>query len=214
MAEPKKNSFNLIRKEIELKQSVKVERDWYTLLNTLVICMVIILCAISYLFKLNLKSNIDKKAENLTTNINSNLNSVSKSLVKGRIDVLTEKFNIYENFLLQNFDANLFHNEITRLYPGIKIDKFTVKPDSEVVETNISIESNGYNNLPQVISSLKKSQVYTVSNIKNISFELAQVDAANAKDSSLVNQISKADKFVTLMTVEFKKNLETEEDEN
>jgi hypothetical protein len=214
MAEIKRKSFNLIHKDVELKQSVKVERDWYTLLNTLVICMVIILSAISYLFKLNLKSGIEKKSENLATNINTNLNSVSKGLVKGRIDVLADKFSIYEDFLVQNFDANAFNEEIMRLYPGIKIDKFSAKPDSEFVQTNLRIETDGYNQLPTIINKLKSSQIYKVSNIRNVSFELSGVDATSAKDPSLVNQISKSNKFITLITVDFKKNQNTEENEN
>jgi hypothetical protein len=141
--EKKVSSFNLIKKEVQLKEGIKVERDWYILFNFLVVCIIVCLSIISVLYRLSTQNKIDSQKAGLALKINSNLNTPAKSLLESRINVIEDKSAIYNEFLNQNFDVNSFYQDMTNLYPGVKIDKFTVQPTSNFLAVDLTLETNG-----------------------------------------------------------------------
>jgi Tfp pilus assembly protein PilO len=202
--------FNLIGRDLEVRDEVTEEKDWYVLLNVLVICVVVAVSTLAFIFNLNIKAQDQNKADRLAKRINEELNVPQKGKIRSRINTLEEKVNIYDQFLAQNFDVNKFYNEVKQVYVNstVNIEQFSVLPDSERINMSISIEKNGYIDLPQFITIVKSNARFSDAVIKNVSFELpASADTnSSAIDSKLVYKLDKADTFITRIDVEVSKS--------
>jgi hypothetical protein len=197
----KTKGINLIRKEVQIRKHVRYEKDWYILMNILIISVVSALSIISFLFKVNMKYRIDTRTAALADKINNNLNTNSRTVIRSRINSLEDKYNIYKDFQTQNFDVNQFYNEVLQIYPGIKITKFIVQPDSPTIDLNILIEQDGYNKLPELLQAIERNPRFENSIIKSVNFALKD-DVINSKSAkTLADDVKKSGNFKTEISV-------------
>ncbi len=197
----KTKGFNLIKKGVEQKQSVKVEKDWYILFNILFICLIILLSGASILFKAYLEGNLNRKSQLLAQKININLNTNSKELIKSEIGVVNDKYSIYQDFLNQNFDVNTFYEQFTSLYPGLKIDKFSAQPTSKTIEIGVRFDSNGYTDLPKFIKALESSARFKNTIIRGITFSNKESTTSTGSIKTLVDDVANSESFVTQLSL-------------
>jgi hypothetical protein len=198
--EKKNRPFNLIKKRVEIKETVKVEKDWYILFNILFVFLIVLVSGISFLFKVYMQANLNKKREALASKMNTSLNTVSKEIIKGQINVLNDKFSIYQDFLSQNFNINEFYNDVQAIYPGITVEKFSAQPNSKSVEVDIRIESNGYVDMPQFMDAIDSNTKFKSVVIKGMSFSLKD-STKISKGISLVDERDAAKEYVTQITL-------------
>lgn len=200
----KNRGFNLIQREVLLREDVKYERDWYLLFNFLIICMVLSLSFLSFLLKLNLESNIKSKQAELADKINTTLNNDSKSIIRSRISSLEDKYDIYQSFQEQNFDVNAFYNEVKGLYPGLKIVKFVVQPDSNIIDLSVRLEGEGYQNVPEFLQTLQKNDRFKKATVKNINFVL-KTESTNQAKKTLIENLNTSQNFITEVSLSIEK---------
>lgn len=185
-----KNSFNLISKELQLKRSFKGERDWYMTVNVLIVGTVIAFAALSYVFSIYLDVNINSKKQELVNIANKQVYTTSRSFLKSKISVLNDKFTLYQEIKSQNFDLNKFYKDIESIYPGLQIQKFTVRPDSSNVEVDVMIAKNGYQETPKFLSSLANSKRFSGYSVKNMNFQQADQTSDQINTADVTVQIS------------------------
>ena len=200
----RKNNFNLIGKELEFKEKLKTERDWYALFNILAVCMVAIVCITSYLLKINLESKLNKRSQELSTKINSNLNTNSKYLLDSKISVLRDKFNIYQETLSRNFDVKKFIEEVENLYAGLKIDRFVANTELQAIEVDIKVETDGYNQIPKIIDTLEKNPKFKNTTITSIVFEPTK--SSTTENVHLVEHIEDTESLITIVKLSIPKS--------
>jgi len=200
----KNKPFNLIHKEVQMKQNIKVERDWYVLFNILVVCVIVCLSIISFLFKATLESSITKKKTALANTINQDLNTSSKELLKSRINVIEDKSAIYRDFLSQNFDTNAFYTEISNVYPGAQVVKFIVQPNSKSVDVDLKFETKGYTELPKILSAIERHDKFKNFQIKGVTFNLKNPDSSS-QVKTLIDEVNNSDVFITQISLSLDK---------
>ncbi|MFW5720230.1 MAG: hypothetical protein ACOCXT_04365 [Candidatus Dojkabacteria bacterium] len=167
----KVKSFNLIKKKVEFKEKVTVERDWYSLFNIIVICLAVVFSLVAFLIQTGIESGIETKAANLSKTANTGLNTTSKEVIRARINVLEEKYSLYQILLDQDFDMNTFHDEVMTIYPNVKIDSFTAEPEDYYIELELLLPRDGYRNASDFISRLEENSRFGNSKVLGISFE-------------------------------------------
>lgn len=167
----KVKSFNLIKKKVEFKEKVTVERDWYSLFNIIVICLAVVFALFAYIIKTGIESGIESKAANLSQTANTGLNTTSKEVIRARINVLEEKYSLYQILLDQDFDMNTFHDEVMTIYPNVKIDSFTAEPEDYYIELELLLPRDGYQNASDFISRLEENPRFKNSKVLSIAFE-------------------------------------------
>jgi hypothetical protein len=188
------NSVNLIRKKVQIQETVQSEKDWYTLFNVLIICLVVSLAIVTSLFRLSLKSDLEEKQSLLATNINTNLNTASKESLKQSINTLEDKYSVFKDFKNQNIDVYKINDEILKIYPNIKIDKFTIRPDNEFIEISLHIKEKGYIEFPKFLNALKKNENFSAAQIRNVTFTKIN---STTETNNLINNLNSPETFIT-----------------
>lgn len=188
------NGVNLIRRKVQIEESVQNEKDWYALFNVLIICLVVSLAIVTSLFRMSLKADLEEKQSALATNINTNLNTITKESVKQKISTLEDKYSIYTDFKNQNIDVNKIHDEISKIYPNIKIDKFSIRPDSDFIDISFHISEKGYIELPNFFNALKTNPSFENAEVKSVSFSLKDNNSENT--ANLVDNLNASESFV------------------
>jgi hypothetical protein len=164
-------SFNLIQKELSLKQDIRAERDWFTLFNIIAICVAIAVSVGAFIFQNSLTTGLENTSQELANQINTDLNTRSRSIIKTKISALNNRLNLYNDVLIQNFDTADFYNELAGIYPNIHIDAFTAEPTATYISVSISIPTNGYTEIPDFLNALEKSEKLKNSQITSIAFK-------------------------------------------
>lgn len=169
----KNNKFNLIKKKVEVRKKVAAERDWYSLLNVLIISIVIILAVIAYLIKINFNSRLDKQKENVMTLYNGVETNQSAIVLDQRIRAVTGKYTQYQKLVEQNIDFNKFYTTIANIDPNLKVDSISIKPGS-VIEVTVSFSGYAYDNIGYIISKIENESEIEDSSVKSITFSISE----------------------------------------
>lgn len=200
----KTKGFNLIRHEIEVMADVRYERDWYMLVNVLIVSLVLAFSVLAYLLKMNLETKMDIKSAALANKINTSFNPATRYTLRGRINSFEDKYTIYKDFQKQNFDLNSFYNDVLKIYPEIRISKFIVQPDSNMVDLIIVLDNDGYNDLPDFLKALETNPRFKNSVVKNINFAAKD----NSKGlSSLIESSNDTGSFKTEISLLVEKQI-------
>lgn len=197
--------FNLIHRKVELKDKVIVERDWYSLFNILVICICIIVSIIAFVIRLSLNSSVKNKTEQFAQKVNIELNTYPKEILKKKINVINDKNTLYKNLKGQNFDLNTFLTEVESIYPNIKVQKFTVQPDTVFVNLNITITTQGYSELPKFIDTLDNNERFKGYVINGVAFSYTNPSDNSRKSTSLVDSVKDSNNFLTSISLSIPK---------
>lgn len=166
----KNNSFNLITREVKLKQNVQGETSWYSRLNILFLIVITSLGVATYAFGLFIDQSENSRKQTLVGIANNGVNISEKNQIKGKINTLNDKFTIYKDVNGQNFDVNTFYNDFKKSFPLAQVNKFTVRPDTSFIEIEVLLPNNGYDEFPKFLDTLSSNTKYSSSTIKSISF--------------------------------------------
>lgn len=172
----KNNSFNLITREVKLKQNVRGEVSWYSRLNVLFLIVITSLGVATYAFGLYIEQTETARKQELVDIANRGVNIAEKNQIKGKINTLNDKFTIYKDVNGQNFDVNTFYNDFKKAFPLAQINKFTVRPDASFVEIEVLVPNNGYIEFPKFIDTLNSTEKYESTTIKSIIFLTSETD--------------------------------------
>lgn len=204
----KRYSFNLIRKDLVIKETIKTERDWYTLFNTIIICFVILLSTSAWVLRVSLENDLNEKKGLLSQTANKNLNTTSKEAIKQKVSALNDKYSLYEEFLNQNFDVNKFYTEALSIYPNVKIDKFITQPNSDFVDVDFRLEANGYSELSTFFSQIESDSKFKNATVKNIVFDVNEISTNTLNQRKLVLDNLQNPNFITArVTLSLDKNI-------
>ena len=196
----KSDPFNLITREVKLKQNVRGEVNWYSRLNILFLVVITALGIATYAFGAYVDQSETLKKQQLVDSANSGVNIVEKNQIKGKINTLNDKFTIYKDVNGQNFDATTFYNDFKGAFPLAQINKFTVRPDTSFVEIEVLIPNNGYTEFPKFLDTLNGNKKYSNTTIKSILFLVSETDQNQASADvglRLVLDIPKTALFTT-----------------
>lgn len=196
----KARPFNLIKQKVEIKESVKVVKDWYILFNILIVCLVVVLSGVSFLGKTYMATNLKNRKTALATKINNRLNTGSKEIIRSQIAILSDKYQIYQDFLNQNFNVNDFYTSVLEIYPGVSVEKFSVQPSSNTIDIDISFDSEGYTDFPKFVSALENNAKFRNTLVKNISFYLKKNDA-DSENKSLIDEKDNPENYITKVSL-------------
>lgn len=201
--EKRRRGFNLIKKDVNFREAVSEQKDWYVLLNIIVISIVGALSILAFLLNFTIKTSIRSKAGKLAAKINTDLNTETKSSLKGQINELENKYTIYNDFLDQNFDVNKLYEDLNTVYPGIRVSRVIVQPGTDTVSLTLVFDANGYKDISKFIDALDKSDRFHYYSIKGVNFSSKDLNGIGSK--SLADFKDATSSFLTEINIDVQK---------
>lgn len=177
--------FNLIKKEVSIRKKVKSEINWRLILNTLFFVVMVSLGAASYTFRVYINQELDIKKQELVAFANTNVNIPIKKDIKAKINTINDRFMLYEEVKDQNFDFAKFYDDFSRIYPFAQLNKISYNNGSEMIEVELLIPSNGYEEFPRFLRALKSDNRFKKAEIKSIIFLTSELSVNENYDVPL-----------------------------
>lgn len=192
----KSNNFNLIGREVTMRKSLRNEKNWYSSFNFLVVIVITAFAGLAYAFSIFNTSSLQGQKENNASYANSNVNVDDKIELDRKIKILNDKFTLYQIVKNQGFEATSFYEELSTTYRSAKINRISFRPGTAVIEVQVAIPLNAYEELPKFLSA-----VY--SKYDNVEVSKVSFDSSTSGGNALSNSTASAS-----LTLNFSRELQ------
>jgi hypothetical protein len=196
----KSAGFNLIKKEVVFERKLKNETSWFSSLNFVALLTISAFAGLAYSLTVYNNSNLNNEKVEIANYANTNVFVADKGEIESKINILNDKFSLYQEVKGETIDAGEFYQGVINLYPGLKIERFNFRP-GQPVDVQLTINQNGYSQLPKFLFALQEK--FGDVNVKQISFQ-------NAKSIAIANDVQDADVSVNISLTFTRENLEYE----
>lgn len=149
----KSSGINLIKKEVTFENRLRRETQWYSSFNFVVILTITAIGGLAYALTLFNNSSLYNRKVDLVNYANESVNVQQKFDIEDKIDIINNKYTLYQQVKGQSIDAKKFYEDVTALYPGIKLERFSYRP-GQIVETQLTLPTNAYEELPKFLNAL------------------------------------------------------------
>ncbi len=165
---PKSSGINLINKEVVFEQKVKGETQWYSGFNFLIIISITAFAGLAYAFTLFNNSSLETKKLEVVSYANKNVFVGDRSRIQSNLNTLNDKYALYTEVKDKSVDANTFYNDLSKVYPTLKIERFDIKT-GELINAEVILTKNAYEELPAFLEVLYTK--YENVKVNKISFQ-------------------------------------------
>ncbi len=165
-----RSTFNLIRKDVAIKRQFKSDISWYKILNFLVIVFFTLLGLVAHLLGEYFERDLESKKREIVDYGNKYVYTEQKKSVESRIQLLNDRYALYDNIRGKNVDVGRIINDIQSLFSNLQIRRIDVTYGLDSFLVDLVIPSNGYEGSIALLHQLKRSEVFTYYKIKSIRF--------------------------------------------
>lgn len=171
----KNRSFNLIEKEVSLKNFIKEDHHWYKLMNFSILFAFGLLGALSFLFQNYLNTEFENKKNILFNYINNNLDIPDRQNAIKEINLINDRYKLYNYSNEKDFNLIDLENDFRSVF-GDYVYIMAIKNESEldVFNFDLLIRQNGYEYLYDFLEKLNNNNnIFTNPKLGSLVFNYA-----------------------------------------
>jgi hypothetical protein len=177
------SSFNLLKRDIIVRQEVQQAINWYKLLNLFVVILFTTLGVSAYLLGMYLDTDLEARKTEILNYANKYVYTAERESLKSRISILNDRYAIYENIRDKNVNIAQVINDIQSLSSGMQIKRIDLNYGKDSFLVELIIPDNAYDGVTDFFRSLKNSTAFENFRVKSVLFTI--IDNRSAAEIQL-----------------------------
>ncbi|BDQ04679.1 MAG: hypothetical protein KatS3mg084_0197 [Candidatus Dojkabacteria bacterium] len=176
-------SFNLLRRDIIVRQEVKQAINWYKLLNLFVVILFTTLGVSAYLLGMYLDTDLEARKTEILNYANKYVYTAEGESLKSRVSILNDRYALYENIRDKNVNIAQVINDIQSLSSGMQIKRIDLNYGKDSFLVELIIPDNAYDGVTDLFHSLRNSTAFENFRVKSVLFTI--IDNRSAAEIQL-----------------------------
>lgn len=164
------SAFNLIKKDVAIKEQVKSEINWYKIVNLLMIIFFTVLGLAAYLLGEYFDRDLEVQKNEVVDYANKSVYTQQKESVLSRITLLNDRYALYDNVRGKNVNIGQVINDLQVLYSHLQIKRIDINYGSDSFLVDLIIPDNGYEGSINLLHQLQRNNVFSSYKVKSIRF--------------------------------------------